>query len=153
MVGRETDRKVAEFVFTTLRRTADELSDKEARAFRKRLRKEVGSTVGYDTNFRAGWLNGFIGRIAERYLEEKQAAEKAARSSGTSLVRLDKAREDVVKHMKSRGTRPAKRLRGKSSMNTEGHIRGRAAGDRVNIRGTGLGEGSKSSSRRIGGGV
>lgn len=152
LVGRETDRKVAEFVFITLRRTADELSDKEARAFRKKQRAQYGATLGFDQNFRAAWLNAFITRIHERYLEEQRQQKELARSTGTSLVRLDQSREAVAKHMDAQKLGRAKPLRGKRSANAEGHIRGRAAGSAVNIRGTGLGEGSASSRGQIGSG-
>lgn len=152
LVGRETDRKVAEFVFITLRRTAEELSDKEARSFRKKQRAQYGATLGFDQNFRAAWLNGFITRIAERYREEQRAQQEQARSTGMSLIRLDQSREAVEKHLDKQKARPAKRLRGKQSANIEGHIRGRTAGSNVSIRGTGLGEGTSSRQGQLGSG-
>lgn len=89
LVGRETDRKIAEFMITTLKRTALELSDKEARTFRKQQRRTVGETTHENRNFRTAWLNGFVSRVAERYAEDDRETEKEQKKSGgASLIVL-----------------------------------------------------------------
>lgn len=150
LVGRETDRKIAEFVFTTLRRTAEELSDKEARRFRKQQRAIHGATLGRNENFREAWLAGFVHRISERYVAEMATARG---STGTALVRVDRATSAVTGYMAQRRgvSRSQSGPRRRATANDAGREAGRAAGDRVDIRGTGIGSGS-GSQRTLGGG-
>ncbi len=150
LVGRPTDRQVAEFVFSTLRRTADENSDRDARAFRRRQRAERGATMGDATNFRAAWLNGFVQRISERYEAERQQLKVEAAKAGTSLVRLDNALTQVDQHMAKMSTRRASSVGTRPSANREGAALGRAAGNVANIRGTGLGAGNSRSPKLLG---
>jgi hypothetical protein len=150
LVGRPTDRAVAEFVFTTLRRTADENSDRDARAFRRQQRATFGATTGQAKDFRAAWLNAFVNRIAQRYDEERAAMQQEATAAGTSLVRLSNALADVDRHMQSSmRVGRAKHVASRSSSNAAGSALGRAAGNAASIRGTGLGAGNTTSQRQL----
>lgn len=144
LVGRPTDRQVAEFVFTTLRRTADENSDRDARAFRRKQRATAGSTTGAARDFRAAWLDAFVARISERYEAEREQLRVEAAKAGTSLVRLDNALAQVNAHMQAMGTRRVKVAGVRASANSAGRALGRAAGNAANIRGTGLGAGGRA---------
>jgi hypothetical protein len=149
LVGRTTDRAVAAYVYTTLRDFAERQSDKDARAFRRGQRRQIGATIGNNRNFRAAWLAGFVERIAQRYQAERDAMAREAKQAGTSLVRLDNAIVKVDEEIARRARAgqvgsAAGRARGRSSANDAGRAAGRAAGDAANIRGTGLGAGTTS---------
>jgi hypothetical protein len=146
-VGRESDRKIAAFVFETLRRFADQRSDKEARAFRRNLRKQVGATYGANKDFRAAWLDGFNRRIAERYRDEERERERAAKVAGTALIRLDQADTQVQAYVDQIAGKGYVNVRGRASANQAGREAGYRAGNEAAIRGTGLGSGATSSVR------
>lgn len=73
IVGSETNRKIAEFLFVLLARTAARLSLEALRAHRKRTRRPAKT-------FRASYLDGFARRIYDRLREKPQ--------EGTGLIRL-----------------------------------------------------------------
>lgn len=149
LVGRATDRAVAAYVFTTLRDFAERQSDKDARAFRRGQRRQIGATIGNNRNFRAAWLMGFVERIAQRYEAERAELKLQAAKAGTSLVRLDNAMVKVDEHMAAMRTRSAKAPRSRVSANDAGRAAGRAAGDAASIRGTGLGAGTTNNRKLL----
>lgn len=150
LVGRKTDRTVAAFVIQTLRRFAEESSDREARAFRKQQRAQFGETSADARNFRTAWLASFVNRIAERYREEAQRRDAEAKTTGTSLIRLTNADAQLTQFMREVvKPRAARRLRGRSSANHAGHEAGRAAGSRVNIRSNAIDAGGTLNVRRL----
>jgi hypothetical protein len=156
IVGRPTDRSVCMFIFTTLRRAADEMSDKAARTFRKQQRRAHGETTHENRGYRNAWLAGFVERIAERYREENRKMEtEQKKSGGTSLVLVRKNAEVAIERfvnaniplVNTRSRRPRSGRGSGESAHHTGREDGRAAANTVNIRGTGLGA-SKSSSRK-----
>jgi hypothetical protein len=158
LVGRTTDRAVAAFMILTLRRVAEEMSDKAARSFRKNLRKQQGATDYDNRNYRAAWLRGFVERIAERYRDEERKMEvEQQQIRGTSLVlvqknalaQIDSFIQSSVK-TSNRGRGPSERRSGHES-SSAGQRDGRNAANNVNIRGTGLGS-SKPSRGSLGSG-
>jgi hypothetical protein len=153
LVGRPTDRAVASYVFTTLRAFADRQSDKDARTFRKRQRSQLGATVGENRNFRAAWLNAFVTRISERYEAEQREMARAAKTAGTSLVRLSNALavvdDEMERRRRSGASGKVKGTRTRTSSNDAGHRAGRAAGDAATIRGTGLDAGSSMARKQL----
>lgn len=160
IVGRSTDRKVCMFIFTTLRRAADEMSDKAARTFRKQQRREHGETSSENRGYRTAWLDGFVERIAERYREENRKMEQEQKKAGgTSLVLVRKNAEVAIESFVNANiplvtTRSRRGRSGRSSgesAHSSGRAAGRAAANGVNIRGTGLGTSGKNH-KSIGGG-
>jgi len=77
-IGRESDRKIAAYLYAMLARTAQQLAEKEYRIY-ARLHNERGWRV--PPGFKASFYTGFTHAIAQRL----QAARKAA-SAGTSIV-------------------------------------------------------------------
>lgn len=153
LIGRATDRAVAAYVFTTLREFAERQSDKDARVFRKQQRSQIGATIGTNRNFPAAWLEAFVTRISERYYAERREMEQAAKTAGTSLIRLSNALavvdEELERRRKSGATSKVKSAAGRSSANDAGHRAGRAAGDAATIRSTGLGAGSSTARKQL----
>lgn len=149
IVGRRTDREVAEFVFSMLLRHASTQSDKEARTFRKNLRREVGSTTGNNRDFRTAWLIAFVVRVKERYAAESENIKIEAAKTGTSLIRLENSFVQVDDYMRKTWPKLGRaKVSVAKSANAAGFAAGRAAGDKVNIRGTGIG-GSPSTQRTL----
>lgn len=156
LVGRSTDRKIANFVIVALARTADELSDKAARQFRKQQRREVGKTTYDNKNYRTAWLTGFVERIAERYREETERTEREQKATGgTSLVLVQtKSLAQIDQYIKASvvtvSRRGPKAKHAGINASEVGRQHGRAAANSANIRGTGLGA-STQHQKSIGG--
>lgn len=147
-VGRPTDRKIAEYVFVTLYRFADKTAKQEYGAARRRLRRE-GRYLTDATGFMSSWKHAFALRITERYREEEDRYRRELKKlpTGTGLVRLDQAHAVVRQYIDDmiRKGQLGTKSRGPKSRgyaNDLGMAAGRAAGDRANIRGTGLEGGS-----------
>jgi hypothetical protein len=148
LVGRSTDRRVAEYVIVTLRRTAEELADREGRAYRRQQRREVGATLGHAKNFAQGWYRGFIQRVAERYREERDASVKASANAGTALVRVQKIDEEVGEYVSAKYKKTITRKVTVRDSNNAGRQAGRLAGSRANLRANGLEEGPGGASTK-----
>lgn len=95
LVGRKSDREIAEWMINWMVPWLWQLSYKEMMAARKRVKKE-GEPLGA-RGFRSSFLNGFILGLADRFYREREEQVKAAQERGTShaLVRVDSAREAV----------------------------------------------------------
>lgn len=145
-VGTKSHVAVAEYAFVVLVRAADEMSKKARDDYWRQYRNDPDFESG---NFRASWLRGFIGRIAERFREIREAEVQAAPSSSTALVRLNQAlvrANDYIKNME--GVKKALAVRMRRG-NAEGMVEGRKAADRMDIGRRGV-RGGGSSTRQIG---
>ena len=142
-VGRETDRKVAEWIFNYLKTQADMLAKRELRRYRRELKKEFGHHRDAH-GFEAAFVLGFTAAVAGRYYDE------AERTSGsTALVR---ARKDVDEWMENQSfNRPAKKLNTQRRFNERGQTQGAQAGRSANIRGHGLKDGDAAKGKELGG--
>ncbi len=127
LVGTETNRQIAEYVLITLMRSAEKVSwDEYAKYFYKcRDEGHVESARG----FRHAWLIGFIGRISERFEEEKRKMQ--GDTTGTALVRYDRERMDVQDFIKNMGR--AKMVPSRTIHNYAGVMAGRKKADEMNL--------------------
>lgn len=109
-IGRDSDRKVAVYVYGKLARGCEKMAKKEYR----KHRREGYHTKGFLTSFR----NGFVTAISNRYYEierERRRQMEALGTKGTALVRLStelaKSEEWMyanipgIRHTRSRGRR------------------------------------------------
>jgi len=128
LVGRKQDSLVVEYMFITLQRVAARMSYLEYGKYNRECMRRDGNAHGAH-GFREAWLQSFIMRLAERYEAEKNS-QKAA--GCTALVRFnaaDAAVDDYMKEFKKK----ASALATVRSWNGEGHRRGRAAADSINL--------------------
>lgn len=139
LVGRESDRLIAEYIIITLVRLAEKLAKKERdKVYRQNRMRASG--------FQAAFLKAFTIRIAERLEDERRTAET---SSSTALVRINRAEADVNEYMKS-FTKKAAIVRGsRRDFNAEGMRKGRAVADSMNLRGNAVESGSSRATGRI----
>jgi hypothetical protein len=155
LLGRRSDAAVAEYMIITLQRAAERLATAEYTVFTNMvvkqcavcLRDQRDSHPGHvftpnwqrARGFKAAFLQSFIVRLHERYRAERAAA---ATSSSTALVRLNTAEAAVSDFLKREGYGKATKLARSVSQNLDGHRRGRAAADRVNLRSNAVGDGT-----------
>ena|SRR5690242_19295057 len=135
-VGREQDRKMAEFMLVTLVRFLDGdgkyysgLAGQEYVKFYHQCQEE--GDVTRSRGFREAFLRGFITRLHQRFGEELRRVEKSAPTTSTAIVRLSTALKEVDKYMEKYKGRAASVHMNRS--NAEGYRRGRDAADRVNL--------------------
>jgi hypothetical protein len=94
--------------------------------------------------FRPAWLDAFVGRIAERFKEERARAVAANPSPvdapgtgpSTALLRLDQSLVKVRAYIDEKFQRKARyssALNGGRSSHAEGRARGRSAADRMQL--------------------
>lgn len=129
-VGRDTDRQLAIYVFVTLCRTAKQLSERDYAA----AKKNGAPTKG----FYRSWRFAFTMTILERYKAEEAALARRLKKTGTSLVRVDKARAQVADFVKEHLTTTAVERKGPTTDNLMALVLGRRAGEGADIRGAAL---------------
>jgi hypothetical protein len=137
-VGTRSHTAVAEYAFVVLVRAADAMSRRARDEYWKAHRDEPDFESG---NFRAAWLRGFIGRIAERFREIREHEVRAAPSSSTALVRLNQQlvrANDYIKNLKTTKAAPVRQRSGCY----EGQLEGRRAADRMDIGKRGVHQGA-----------
>jgi len=139
-IGREADAKIAGYLLVVLVRTLEQLSHDAA--YRGGNKGERG--YGY----RQAFIDGFVKRLAERFEEERRAAQA---SSSTTLVRLQHALVRVDEHMKMY-SKKASSLQGRETKNQEAYDDGRAAANKVQLRANALEHDGQSVTKAIGGG-
>ncbi len=145
-VGTKSHTTVAEYAYGILVPVVERLSKKAELAYWK----ATGSGRGIHNKalgYRAAWIDGFIGRLFERFKESRQqAVNTGAISTGTSLVRLSSALARVDEHLRAMaGGKKTAPLSKTSSHNWQGHADGRAAADKIDLNRRGVGA---SASRR-----
>lgn len=141
LVGRKTDVEIAEYMLVTLIRAAETLVRKEYQVYRR-------DNPGTDTRgFQVSFMAAFVGRLAQRYREERAKATSGP-SASTALVRVNRAEAAVGQYME-RYTRRASSVGQRTRRNEAGAIRGRAVADSLSLRANAIrggGEGRKLGS-------
>ncbi len=130
LVGTQSNVEVAEYVITTLVRTAEKISwnkynNKASHASRNKYKMEKG--------WRSSFLTGFIGRLRERLDEE---LNQEAPEGSTALVRVQDSLtrvDDAMNRMLGLGKASA--LRKKKNFSRKGFESGREAANNLNITG------------------
>lgn len=143
LAGTETNRQIAEFVLITLMRAAEKISwDEYAKYFYKcRDEGHVESARGY----RHSWLIGFIGRIAERFDEEK--SRMAGDATGTALVRYDREKADVQAFLSAMPR--AKSTPARSNHNAAGLKDGRQRANDMTLDANAVREGKRTDRKEL----
>lgn len=141
MVGRESDCAVAEYTFMVLARAITGIAKKSHEQFYYQCVKsgEAHRASGYKRSF----IDAFVGRISQRFKEEKKQAENA---SSTAMVRVEKSNKAIEEYMddKYRFGR-ASGLTRNTRFNRDGATHGRAAADNVNLQGKAINGGRSQS--------
>lgn len=136
LVGRASDRKVAEYVFHTLLDYANKAEAASAR---------VHGGRGHRANF----MLGFAQRVAQRYQAEAAALRAEVAATGTSLVRLDTATAAVQSYLS--GIRLSK-TPVRMQHHAAAYAAGSQAGSRARIRSNGV-EGASPAAGALAGGA
>ena len=130
LVGKTSDVEVAEYVITTLVRTAEKISwtkynNKASHASRNKYKMEKG--------WRASFLMGFISRLKERLDEE---LNQEAPEGSTALIRVKSSLAQVDEFMRMmRGLGKASSLRRKKNFSSQGYANGQKAANGLNLTG------------------
>ena len=122
IVGRESDRKVAEYVMVTLVRSAESIADKEYVKFFYKCKDEGDVTRA--RGFRESFLMGFVSRIQKRYMD----ARAAMGNDSTALIRFDT--KEVENYIA--GKKPAAQLT-RTNSNHAGYIRGQQVANSISL--------------------
>lgn len=130
LVGKTSDVEVAEYVITTLVRTAEKISwtqynNKASHASRNKYKMEKG--------WRASFLMGFIGRLKDRLDEE---LNQEAPEGSTALVRVKSSlaqTDDFLRRMLGIGK--ATSLRRRKNFSIQGFAHGQKAANDLNLTG------------------
>lgn len=144
-VGTKGHAAVAEYAYVVLVRSADAMSRRARDDYWREHRRDSDFESG---NFRAAWLRGFIGRIAERFAEQREReVQEAASGVGTALMRLDQALVRAKGYVDDRykGQKAAAVRVGSGCL--EGQLEGRKAADRMDIGRRGMGQGVRKQVR------
>ena len=147
LVGRKSDCEVAEYVLVTLQRAAEKMAKKAYYKYWFELFEicsrcggqktghtdshEFVSSTGKAAGFKASWLEAFVGRLAQRYREQKQGYT----GDSMALVRVNKAEKAVVDWMEENfgEKKGAAALSRNGRWNSEGNRQGRAAADALDL--------------------
>jgi hypothetical protein len=127
LVGTKAHATVAEYAYGVLAASADRMSKDARNVYWRENRDEPDFEAG---NFRAAWINGFVGRIAERFREARQAEVRATGNASTALIRLDQALVRSQSYVKERYTGKASAVHMAGGC-SEGRAAGRAAADGI----------------------
>jgi len=143
IIGRKSDADVAEYMIITLQRLIDKMSIKARLTHNNECKRE--GRLGDIYGFRQSYIKSFVSRIAERYQEAKRSQEG---ESSTALVRINRAEQAVKdfidEQYSSRRYQRASIVRGSSKAgNAEGHRRGRAAADAIDLNGKAVKSGNR----------
>lgn len=150
-VGTKSHATVAEYVYGTMVPAIAKMS----KAAEVTYWRATGSGRGKDNKargYRAAWIDAFIKRIWERFMEARRqaVAEAAARSgpsSSTGLMRLDGAMIKVRKYIDDKFASRGKAARTIGSLNhrsrnhQDGRAAGREAADNITLGRRGLASG------------
>lgn len=139
LVGRKSDRAVAEYMIVTLTRAAEKLADKELQKYRWEVYKRDGNCQAAQ-GFRGAFLQAFVMRLMDRFDELRRQRTDAPNGS-MALMRIDreqKAVDDFMQELvkdKDQGLKNANTLRRVAEHHGEGVRRGKRAADDVSLDG------------------
>jgi len=140
LVGREENIAVAEYMIVTLQKAADSIAKKAHSAYCWEVYKQDGSCYRA-RGFKSAFLQAFVMHLAERYEAEKRS-RMAGPSTSTALVRINREEAAVEDFMNKNYKKKAGALSTHTAFHREGHRRGVAAADRINLRSDGLTSGN-----------
>jgi phosphoribosyl-ATP pyrophosphohydrolase len=151
IIGTRSNRQACEFMTVFLTRYAIEHSEKDyVRYF---YECKAGGDVKLARGYKAGWLMGFVTRLAERYKQDKAAVVKEAEKVNPyAMVRL---KDQMVKVAEVRdilvtGKGAAPRMREPGDGTAAGVEDGAGHGDKVQLKGMGIGQ--PKGSKQVGSG-
>lgn len=145
LVGRKSDCEVAEYVLVTLQRAAEKMAKKAyykywfelfeiCRKCGEQKSSHNNDFCGFESStykaagFKASWLEAFVGRLAQRYREQRQGY-----SGSTALVRINKAEKAVSGWIEENVKGNANALSRSRRWNSEGNRQGKAAADALDL--------------------
>lgn len=141
-IGRETDRRVAEYVYGVLIHAAFQLAGREYR---------IATKAGRDTHgFMASFKLAFVHTIARRYREEADriVANEHAAGRGVALIRLDTARADVERYITQHSTGETRDAQPPRATDRYAAVLGARHGEQANIHPRGIDAGDAPQDRR-----
>ena|ERR1700734_3317230 len=121
---------MVEYLYLTMLRAADKMSEREAKRQRAAWRAANGGAGMTPKGFRESWLRGFCERIGQRMREEREKFNNPTQS--TALVRVDKEALAVLDYM-TKFRKIASQARGMRHFNNEGYERGKSAANGLNL--------------------
>jgi hypothetical protein len=127
LVGRKNDVEICEYMLITLQRAVEKISKTAVYQYMLECKRE---RMPLEHGFRETFILAFIDRLMKRFDEERRVFT----SDCTALVRVNNSEVAVAAFMKSMRTKSASRLSNHVTWNSEGHRRGQAAADAVNLR-------------------
>lgn len=132
LVGAETDRKIAVYMYVTLGRFLQILVEKEYAAAWKRC--AAAGDVTLCRGFKAGFTFGFLTRLKERFDEEIRPKADVPLSTTTAIVHvrkdsLDKVRSWMKDNLETKKIRSTQLDDG----SRDGRNRGRSAADALDL--------------------
>lgn len=151
LVGRRSDRAVAEYMIITLTRAAQDLAKKEHGKYSWEIYQRDGNCRAAN-GFKAAFLRSFVLRLIERFDELKRQRTEGNTSTSTALVRIDreqKAADDFMKNLQdAKDVRDAPGLRRHVEYHGEGVQRGRRLAEGVDLGGKAI-ESSGTTRKRL----
>ena len=128
-VGHKSNVLQCEYLYLTMLRAADKMSDREAKRQRAIWRNQNGGAGATPKGFRESWLLGFCKRLGERMEEERRKFETP--STSTALVRVNKEALEVAGYMNKFKTIQTQRKQG--AFNQDGYAAGQRAANGLNL--------------------
>lgn len=149
LVGREINRRVAEFMMLTLITTANRLATK---AYGERYKAAVlEGDVTAARGYRRSFLVAFSRRIADRYTDLADQSDLTAEERGVALVRLDSEKELTERYVSAMTGLSTKRTSAGAMSNLHGAVDGRKAAESVSLSAKGINS-SGTTQQLLGGG-
>jgi Protein of unknown function (DUF2786) len=130
LVGRQSDRAVAEFMFVTIYRFLRNLSKREGRKHRIEARRAGAAFIAY--GWEESFRYGFISRLSERFEEEFRKVQSTDNS--TSIIRLTNAIKEVDQWMSNQRYGSVKNKRSWNQKNSGGYDAGKNAANDIDLK-------------------
>jgi hypothetical protein len=128
-VGHKSNVLQCEYLYLTMLRCADKMSEREAKRQRAAWRQQNGGAGATPRGYRESWLLGFCKRLGERMEEERRKFETP--STSTALLRVNKEALEVAGYMGKFKTISSQRKMGQ--FNSEGYASGQKAANGLNL--------------------
>lgn len=145
LIGRKSNTEICEYLFVTLSRAVQKLSqvEKEMVKIQNRYNRKNNLPTQSLRNFEESFIMAFIGRLEERFRETR---ENVASTFSTALVRLnneDRAVMEFIYRKREEGVFSTSRsiAHRARTTNTDAAARGREIANGVNISGNAMREG------------
>jgi hypothetical protein len=128
-VGHKSNVVQCEYLFLTMLRCADKMSNNEAKKQRAQWRDQNGGAGSTPKGYRESWLLGFCARLSERMEEERRKFETP--STQTALVRVNKEALEVAGYVNKFRTVVTSHKQG--AFNQTGYEAGKSAANGLNL--------------------